>query len=220
MKENDLKNYMQLVPFLSHTLGPDYEIVLSDLHTVLAIANNHISGLTEGSPITDSAMRMISEKEYLYSDWKLNYQGSSHNGRLLRCSTFFIKNAKSALIGLLCIHFDDSHYQELADRVFALCHPDRYVMENIQIRTVPKESQETFYNDINSLTEAAFRKVTGEELLHPEHATYEEKLDIIRSLYKSGVFSVKGSIPALAKRLACSQASMYRYLAMIRTENK
>lgn len=220
MKEEDIRRFKQLIQFLGCALGPDYEIVLSDLHSVLAISNSNISGRTEGAPITDAALRIISEKEYLDKNWKLNYRGTSHNGHLLRCSTFFIKDSKGALSGLLCINFDDSRYKDLADRVFSLCHSDRYIAENIQIRMIPKEPNETFYRDINSLVSDAFRKVTGEELVRPNRTTYKEKLDIIRSLYQSGVFSIKGAIPELAKRLSCSQASMYRYLTIVKKEAK
>ena len=81
-------------------------------------------------------MQIIAERAYETQDWKLNYRGVSAKGRILRCSTLFIKDERGALVGLLCINFDDSHFRELSERVFALCHPDDYAARNISISTM------------------------------------------------------------------------------------
>lgn len=219
MKENDVRMLSQLIPFLSLALGPDYEIVLSDLHSVLALSDNRLSGLTVGSPLPDPALRILSAQEQCDQNWRLNDRIAAQNGHLLRCSTCLIRDAKGALSGFLSIYFDDSRYKDLSDRVFALCHADSYVAENIQIRMIPETPHENFQCDIDLLAADAFRKATGETLAHSNRASYEEKLNIIRSLYRNGVFSIKGAIPELAKRLSCSQASMYRYLAIVKAED-
>ena len=51
MKENKLDQYRQLVSFLGQVLGPDYEVVLSDLHSILAISNGQVSGRSVGGPL-------------------------------------------------------------------------------------------------------------------------------------------------------------------------
>ena len=51
-----LEPYRVVVSFLGEALGPDYEVVLHDLTsedgTIVAIVNNHISGRTEGAPLS------------------------------------------------------------------------------------------------------------------------------------------------------------------------
>lgn len=55
-----LQQYMKLTEFLGLTLGPDYEVALHDLtnkdRSIIAIANNHISGREIGAPLTNMAL--------------------------------------------------------------------------------------------------------------------------------------------------------------------
>lgn len=220
MKEKVIRHYMMLIDFLSGTLGPDYEIVLTDLNSVLAIRNGQISGRTAGAPLTDAARRIIHEKQYLDKEYVLNYQGHAENGKILRSSTFFIKENDASLSGLLCINFDDKRYKDLAENIFRLCHPDAYAAENIIVSQKRSEESERFYTDINVLIDDVLQRVAGSRLISGERLTYNEKLEIIRMLNAEGVFSVKGSIPVIADRIGVSQATMYRYISIIKKDSE
>ena len=218
MKEKEIRHYSMLMDFLSGTLGPDYEIVLTDLQAVLAIRNGHISGRSVGAPLTDAARRIVAERQYMHKNWVLNYQGHAENGKILRSSTFFIKENDITLSGLLCINFDDLRYKDLAENIFRLCHPDSYAQENITVSQIRKEESEKFYSDIGTLIDDVLQKVAGSRIISGERLTYNEKLEIIRLLYEDSVFSVKGTIPVIAERIGVSQASMYRYISIIKRE--
>lgn len=217
-----IRRYTLLVEFLGEMLGPDYEIALHSLNCkqpcIVAIANGHISGREVGAPLTNMALKLISNKTYLTEDWKLNYRGLASNGKVLRSSTFFIKDERGALTGLLCINFDDSRYRELSKRVFSLCHPDEYAERNIEITATENAAQETFYNSISAAAEDAFLAVTGYAYLPNERLTQAERLEIIQLLDQRGIFMIKGAIPVVAEQLSCSQASVYRYLSKINRE--
>lgn len=231
MSADLIGRYAVLVEFLGQMLGPDYEIALHDLTrkqpSIVAIANGHISGRGIGAPLTNMAMQLIAEKAYLTQSWKMNYRGVSANGKVLRCSTLFIQDERGALIGLLCINFDDSRYRELSERVFALCHPDDYAARNISINATPLPlsggeigEQETFYNSIAAATEDAFVSVMDTAKVPSDRLTQAEKLEIIQLLEQRGVFMLKGAIPVVAEKLSCSQASIYRYLSKINQEKR
>lgn len=219
MLEKDIRHYSGLMDFLSGLLGPDYEIVLTDLNAVLEIRNGQISGRKKGSPLSDTAMKIIAERQYLHRDWILNYQGQTDNGKIVRSSTYFIKENDVSLSGLLCINFDDSRYKELADRVFRLCHPDSYAAENINVTQIRNENSERLYSDVTNLIEDVLQGAVsaGKD---EEGLSYDEKLAVIRDLYDNGVFTVKGTIPVIAERIGVSQASMYRYISIIRREKE
>lgn len=125
-----LQQYMKLTEFLGLTLGPDYEVALHDLtnkdRSIIAIANNHISGREIGAPLTNMALGILRDRSYETNDYCLQYHGISVNGKDLRSNTFFIKQ-DGRLIGMLCINFDDSRYQDVCDRILELCHPDSFV---------------------------------------------------------------------------------------------
>lgn len=224
MTSDVIRRYALLVEFLGRMLGPDYEIALHDLSckqpSIVAIANGAISGRSIGAPLTNVAMQLIAEKAYLTHDWKMNYRGLAANGKVLRCSTLFLKDERGALIGLLCINFDDSRYRELSEKIFSLCHPDEYAARNIAISATESAEQETFYNSISAATEDAFLAVTSNANIPTDRLTQAERLEIIQLLDTKGVFMLKGAIPMVAKRLSCSQASVYRYLSKIHQEKQ
>ena len=230
MKKNSLQQFIKLVPFLGNMLGPDYEIVLHDLTKehpdIIAIANQHISGRDIGAPLTNRAMQMLTDKTYKKQDWDLNYRGQAENGKVLRCSTFFIKDDDGEPIGLLCINFDDSRYRDLSERIFALCHPDEYATQNITINAAPFNSttedneQEKFYNSISSAIDDALIAVMNTSQVPAERLTQDEKVKILQLLEERGIFMLKGVIPIVAQKLASSPASIYRYLNKIKLEGR
>ena len=122
-----LEPYRVVVSFLGEALGPDYEVVLHDLTsedgTIVAIVNNHISGRTEGAPLSNMALRFIQERMYEKQDYLAGYQGASQAKGRLRSSTMFIKD-NGQLIGMLCINFDAGKYSRIAQELLvARAHP-------------------------------------------------------------------------------------------------
>ena len=127
-----LQHYIKLTEFLGKALGPDYEVALHDLtrkdRSIIAIANNYISGREVGAPLTNMSLGILRDKSYERMDYHLHYYSINVNGKDLRSSTFFIKD-NGKLIGLLCINFDDSRYRAISDHILKLCHPDLFVTD-------------------------------------------------------------------------------------------
>lgn len=227
MRNDLLRQYIHLTEFLGRALGPDYEIALHDLsgqdQSIVAIANSHVSGRKVGAPLTNVALQIIADKSYQSSSYRLNYRGLSSGKKMLRSSTLFIKDEHDRLIGLLCINFDDSRYQELSERVLRLCHPDSFVETNFQYdeqvsrrRETEHASPERFHNTIDAVAADAVSAVLRESGLAPDRMTQEEKLMAVTQLDKRGVFLLKGAVKDVARALHCSQASVYRYLSKSR----
>ena len=160
-----IQRYMKLTEFLGSVLGPDYEVVLHDLgdadKSIIAIANGHVSGRTIGAPLTSVALQSIINHSYETQDYRLNYVGVAGT-KLLRSSTFFVKDEEGRLVGMLCINFDDSRYRELSDRILKLRHPDVFVETNfayneeaaaVQATPPSAESSESFPNSLTELTD-------------------------------------------------------------------
>ncbi len=227
MKPEIRKRYMVLVQFLGETLGPDYEIVLQEVggenSGIIAIANGSISGRTVGSPLTNIALKLIMQRRYEHSDYVLNYTGQLENGKTLRSSTMFIKD-EGALVGLLCINFDDSRYHALSDRILRLVHPDTFVETHYfsageqPRKTVlcATEDAERFQNDVAGLMQEIFDEVYNSMNIAPEALTQDDRQRIISQLYERGMFQLKGAVPFAMEKLCCSQASIYRYLSKVK----
>lgn len=189
-----LEPYRVVVSFLGEALGPDYEVVLHDLTsedgTIVAIVNNHISGRTEGAPLSNMALRFIQERMYEKQDYLAGYQGASQAKGRLRSSTMFIKD-NGQLIGMLCINFDAGKYSRIAQELLALCGA----------HTEPSSTGIGVENFVSSL---------------PDRLTMEEKIRIVESLHHAGIFYMKGAVSEVAAQLGSSEATIYRYLSKLK----
>ncbi|MHC1748959.1 MAG: transcriptional regulator [Cellulosilyticaceae bacterium] len=212
--------YVKIVEFLGTVLGPDYEIVLQDptnkLHSIIAIYNGHITGRSIGSPLSDLGLKIITERSYHHADYQVNYNGLSKDNKLLRSSTFFIKD-DDGLIGLLCISFDSSKYLSLSKDILRLCNPDRMVNENYNFSPTPSSLtiSENFTGSISELTVSVLKECFPNMYVDPSRLNKDEKMYIVECLYNKGVFLVKGAISQVASLLYCSDATIYRYLNKI-----
>lgn len=235
-----MNQYIKITEFMGRLLGRDYEIVLHDLldkdHSIVAIANNYISGREVGGPLTNVALQIISDKSYMTQDYRTHYSGISRDGRRLASSTLFIKNSSGELIGLLCVNFDGSRYQELSDKLLELRIVDPYIDSNFQYNedlaeprhfpgndnriTLPEESVETFYNSTDDVTKEAAQQAMADLGIVSDRLTSDEKIAIVEKMNSRGAFLLKGAVKDTAEALDCSQATVYRYLAEIRDRNE
>ena len=218
-----LQNFVTLTDFLGRALGPDYEVALHDLtderQTLIAIANNHVSGRSLGSPLTDLALKLIEDYPYDTADYRLNYRGLSASGKILRCSTMFIKNDIGELIGLLCINFDNSRYQELSEKLLGLCHPDVFIETNFlfdqqRVSSIAEATDvEHFVNAESASPAAMVHKVKRELGITSDTLLPKEKSAVIAELKRRGVFNIKSAVKDVAEQLDLSPASIYRHLS-------
>lgn len=220
-----LQYYVKLTEFLGYALGPDYEVALHDLtdkdRSIIAIANNHISGRDVGAPLTNVALRILRDRSYEKQDYLLHYLGVSTSGKTLRSSTMFIKQ-DGRLIGMLCINFDDSRFQAVSDAMLRLCHPDHFVDTNFQADESVSDSltpAERFHNSIHGVATDAVLRELDQRGITADRLSADERVQIIGALDSEGIFLLKGAVKDVAEAMGCSQASVYRYLSLARKEN-
>lgn len=208
--------YVPLVQFLGTFLGSNCEVVLHDTSTkeksVLAIANSHITGRKVGAPLTDLALKFLVDKEYETRDWVMGYITRSRDDQPLRSATFFIRDHKGDLAGMLCLNMDVSdvvNARDMLDRVI-----ETLGLKQAEAKAGPGHS-ETFSDSIEDLTENLIVQIINGVEIPPERMTAAEKMDIVRTLDERGVFMLKGTVGVVADRLAASEATIYRYLQKI-----
>lgn len=224
-----LQQYVKLTEFLGNALGPDYEVALHDLtdknRSIIAIANNHVSGREIGAPLTNVGLSILRDKSYETSDYRIHYYGVSINGKDLRSSTMFIKQ-NGRLIGMLCINFDDSRYRSISNQLLGLCHPDMFVEDVVMSPSATeadaareKPAPEKFRNSKEAVAVDAISRELERLGVTAERLTSDERLEIIAALERDGIFLLKGAVKDVSASLHCSQASVYRYLSQIKSEH-
>ena len=206
-----LESYRALVPFLGQALGPDYEVALHDLTSetgaVAALANGGLTGQSLGAPLRGMARRFVQDGLWRTREFVAGYQAESAARGRLRASALFIRDGEE-LIGMLCLYFDAAKYSRMAQELLALCG-----LHGEGGRGAGAEPLTTALPDT---VRAAVEEVTGRAGLPPERLSMEEKIRIVETLHRAGLFSMKGAVSEVAAQLGASEATVYRYLSKLK----
>ncbi len=208
-----IEQYKKLAKFLAACLGKDYEIAIHEIKSdelrLISLENGDISKRTINAPLSELALRFISDEKYKNSDFEVNYKGLTGDS-VLRSSTFFIKNDKGKLIGLLCINFNIDHINKSIKKIndelkdlFNIVDTNNYVEES---------NVEYFTEDISNVISSIIEPIIRKKNLPVARLSFDEKMLLIEELKKQGVFLLKGAVSEAAIQLHSSEASIYRYL--------
>lgn len=206
----ELRTHLAMVKGLSQTFGKNCEVVLHDFSlmpdSIVAIENGHVTGRSVGSPMTEMSLKIVSngdtEKDII------NYTGKSADGRVLKSSTFFIRNSKGKTIGCLCINFD------MSPLVVARNVLNDMMQVNATETGQDEDPGNTVSNVLTDLVQATIEKM-GKPVAY---LSKDEKVQIVNALDTQGAFLIKGAIDYVAKILCVSRYTIYNYLDEIRVE--
>ena len=210
MVQENLKSLMPIVDALAETLGKNCEVVLHDLrnpeHSIIKIANNHLTGRDLGSPATDFVLSLLNKKD-LEKDYFVGYSTKTKTGNELKSTTVFIRNAKNKIIGALCINIDLTPYRSLRNVLDEICfispnHPEKPPREKFAPNT------DTLINDVLG---QSIRKI-GKPV---SNMGKQEKLRLISELKEKGIFLIRGAAKRVSKELGVSLPTVYKYLEEI-----
>lgn len=223
MDSNQKKQYINLAKFLHAALGSEFEIVLHefdfDKHNLLYLANGHISGRTVEDYTIESLYDIIDNTDIKTNNFHINSQGLVYNNKVIKHSTFFIKDDTNNLIGILCINFDGSKYVNIAKKILQLTNMENASIENDRLHTF--DFQNNLVSDVVSdIANSVFDDALSLSTIPIDMLSQEEKIEIVRELNNKEVFLMKGSITNAAKKLGVSKATIYRYLQIINEENE
>lgn len=217
-----LKKYITVVNFLGETLGENVEIVLHDLtdyeNSIIAIRNNHVSERNIGGPVTDLVLKIMKDAEYKDLEYLCNYKGKSKHGKNLKSSTYIIRDDNHKIIGLLCINIDYSDYYSIKESI------DKLLPQNNNNKDILSNEDngisENFNDSIEHLVSDSLKQISINENLETNRLSQEEKIEIVKQLYHKGIFLLKGAVIEVANQLQVSEATVYRYLNIIKREEK
>ena len=225
------RQYTGLVDFLGHILGPDYEVALHELkddsNEIIAIANGELTGRHLGSPLSNKMLEYLTSHLYETQDYVLRFESTAITGKKMCSNSLFIKGPHNELAGLLCINFDSSRYEELAGKVMDLCGgklmPGTESGTSLIVdRELPSAgpAAQAYPTSIAGATASIVSSVVANYPVEVDRLTQDEKMDIMETLSRKGVFLLKGSVSYVAKELHSSEASIYRYLGKLNSRQK
>ena len=206
-----LEKYIPLAEFLSKCYGDNVEVVLHDIadldHSAIAIFNNHVSGRKCGAPMTYYGLKIIRDKLYVKQNYSVNTRNVLSNGKVLRSSTYFIKDENGELLGTLCINVDVSHYIELGNLF------ERLSFGNTDDNDIDDQNaKETFPTTVDDLIDGTIIDFIGENGSISD-LTPERKIELVAQLNEKGIFMFKGTVKKVSVALGVSEPTVYRYLS-------
>jgi predicted transcriptional regulator YheO len=210
-----LKDFVPLVDFLGQALGPNCEVVLHDLadpeHSIIAIANGHISGRKVGGPSTDLVLKVLKEGLEGGNAYITNYSARNMNNSICRSSSYFIRDEGGKIAGVLCVNVDVSKFAEAKKALELL------IGGGAPARAPEKADEagdvfENLHSSVDDVLTAVIDGVLGKCAVPPDRMSVEEKMAVVKALSENGLFLLKGGVSELARRMQLSEPTIYRYL--------
>ena len=163
-----------------------------------------------GAPITDLVYKLVNEFGDDAPD-KLGYKNTLDKGKVLKCSTMFVRDDAGKIEGCVCINFDVRDFIFLS-KAFAEFNPSITTDNGCAADQIREHYAKNFPETMESVIDgmlADYPKV-------PDMMDRDEKKQIVQRLDKSGVFTIKGAVIYLAKVLGVSRYTIYSYLKEVR----
>jgi predicted transcriptional regulator YheO len=204
-----LKRYEMVAETVAATFGSSCEVVIHSLEdlgeSIIKIVNGHVTGRTEGSPITDLGLHVLNSAYETKEDIVGPYFSKSKAGKPLKSTTMVIRNDVGIPIGFLCINFDLS--MSLSQ-----------FLEEFSPSSESPHSGETFAPDVSNLVAQA----VADEMEAMTHITgvspTVKNRHVVSNLEERGVFEIKGSVELVSTELGVTKHTIYKYLREIRGE--
>ena len=212
MKEKEfiLNILKQVANAVVKTFGRNCEVAVHDLSN-LRKSLIHIAGdVTKrkpGAPITDMALKALHKEGHEIKD-KYDYKTITNNGRELKSTTIFIRDREGDAIAAFCINFDSTDYLNIIRSL--------EVFTKTSDSKLPNELTETFALSINDTIDALFEQAVSEIGKQPATMSTDEKMRVVNTLEREGIFKIKGAVNQVALKLGVSNYTVYNYLKKIR----
>ena len=212
----------RLTEFFSWVIGPDYEIVISRYENgklVPVSIFNNFSGVQICKASTAFAESVVAQGRHLQSKYVIHHYSFTDEGKILRCSVFFLKDENGALQGTISVNFIQDRYQKIVNEIYQLCHPNYFIdRANNQLNNpfafpeIPVYGEDTEEGSptVDNIAAMIPALISGKDVAS---LTKDERQRLVQALAARDVFKMRGSVKHVSDLLGCSQATIYRYLS-------
>jgi len=207
-KDTLLRNLRNLADAIVLFYGRNCEVAihdLSQLESSLVYIAGSITNRAVGAPATDFLIEHISK----YGDEAPDlppYSTNTSDGRPLKSSLSFVRDAKGKLIYAICMNCNVTSYLNaiatLEDHVCMSTGSD------------DGQSIETFASTSEETSEAIVRKVLKEFGKHPVDLNRDERISLVCEFKQAGAFRFKGMVEHVSKLMGISKYTLYSYKKM------
>lgn len=205
-----------LVKGLASHFGENCEVVLHDLKnqpyesTIVAIENGHVTGRSIGDCGTNLGLELLRGTDT--EGDKYNYITQTKDGRMLKSSSFYIRNDEGEVVGSICINFDIS---DLLMAEKTLSELTSKILGDSGNNT-SNHVQEYFTGDVTELLDNLIQESIRHVGKPVGKMTKDDKKRGLQYLDARGALLIKKSADRIAQYYDISKYTLYAYLDQTR----
>ena len=204
----DLAFYERLSKAIATQFGTNCEVVVHDLtngdldHTIAVIENGHVSHRKKGDGPSRVVLEALTETDPSKLEDSSGYLMRTHDGRILKCSTVYIRDENGALEGVFSINYD----------ITELLMAERAVHSILRHREEDKKLPERIPLSVNDLLDDLIEQSVQLVGKPVAMMNKDDKIKAIAFLNKAGAFLITRSGDKVSKYFGISKYTLYSYI--------
>jgi predicted transcriptional regulator YheO len=209
LQDSKLKFLSQVGKALAGQFGKDCEIVIHKIdsndmdQSIVSIENGHVTSRHLGDGPSKVVLEALQKDPDELVD-RINYLTRTHDGRVLKSSTLYIKDEEGNLEAIFSINYDVSSLIAAESAIKALTAVPEEKEAESEPNLIPQ--------DVNELLDELIResiKIVGKPVAL---MTKEDKVKCIQFLNSKGAFLITKSGDKISKFFNISKYTLYSYI--------
>lgn len=203
----DLDFLERLSKALAAQFGTSCEIAVHDLksgdleHTVALIENGHVTHRKVGDGPSRVVLEALKTEDPNALSDRSGYLMRTHDGRILKCSTVYLRDENGVPEGIFSINYDVTELLMAERAVGSLLHHE-------EEKKAPESIPTTVNELLDDLIEQSVQRV-GKPV---PMMNKEDKIEAIAFLNKAGAFLITRSGDRVSKYFGISKYTLYSYI--------
>ncbi|MDL2217318.1 helix-turn-helix transcriptional regulator [Christensenellaceae bacterium OttesenSCG-928-M15] len=195
--------YQRLAKALAVQFGDNCEVVVHDLtkadHSIVAIENGHVSNRKIGDGPSHIVLDAMKKGNGDLVD-QLGYLAKTHDGRIVKSSTVYIRDDNNKVVGVFSINYDLTGLMMAESAIKSIInHQD-------------SEKAERIPQNVNDLLDDLIDQSVATVGKPVALMTKEDKIRAIQFLNNSGAFLITKSGDKVSKHFGISKYTLYSYI--------
>ena len=199
---------IQVAKALSVQFGNNCEVLIHKIseesieNTIVYIENGHVSSRGIGDGPSQVVLEALKKDPSTLKD-EVNYLSRTHDGRILKSSTIYLKDSQGKLNGIFAINYDITNLilaENVIKDLVAVDEGDK----TKEATTIPKDVNQLLEELINESVKLVGKPVA---LMNKE-----DKIKCIQFLNNKGVFLITKSGDKVSEYFNISKYTLYSYL--------
>lgn len=202
----DLDFLKRLARGIVNHFGKNCEVVIHDLKsnslhkTIIEIENGHVTNRKIGDGASHIVLDTIANDQGKLED-SIGYLTKTHDGRILKSSSIYIRDGSDNPIGIFCINYDITELTIAENSIKSL-------LESKEDKREAEKIPQNVNDLLDNLIEQSVRLIGKPVALMSK----EDKIKSIQYLNNAGAFLITKSGDKISKYFGISKYSIYNYI--------